>query len=193
MLGNTTRNAGSRGNELGNHTLAAALEGTVGGALTFLLSWLPPTSSQYAMSLEDIPVRYTAGLPQIQPEALLTGYVFRAYREGYIYRLETRTGYLGLVILSLHAVTAVVGSVWNMVTRRRVVLGSMDTPDYAMLGAASEELEEGVGEKGIARACVVVLRRRVTGPPKLELVAKGYADGLRTRPLEREDERERYF
>lgn len=192
MFGNTTRNSGSRGNELGNHTLAAALEGTVGGALTFLLSWLPPTSSQYAMPPDLIPPRYTAGLPTTTPDALLTGYVFRAYREGYIYRLETRTGYLGLVILVLHAVTAVAGSVWKVLTRRRAVLGWMDTPDYTMLGAGSEELEEGLGIKG-ARECVVVLHRRVAGPPRLELVAKGYADGIRTRGLVRGDEREKYM
>lgn len=192
MFGNTTRNAGSRGNKLGNHTLAAALEGTVGGALTFLLSWLPPTSSQYAIPPELIPARYTAGLPTTPPDALLTGYVFRAYRQGYIYRLETRTGYLGLVILVLHAVTAVTGSVWKVMTRRRVVLGWMDTPDYTMLGAGSEELEEGVGIKGV-RECVVVLQRRVAGPPRLELVAKGYADGIRTRGLVSGDERERYM
>lgn len=57
-----------------------------------------------------------------------------------------------LVMLVLHAVTALAGSVWKVLTRRRVVLGWMDTSDYTMLGADSEELEEAVGIKG-AREC----------------------------------------
>lgn len=153
MFGNNTRNAGSRRNELGNHTLAAALEVTIGGELTFLLSWVPPTSSQYAMSVDRIPSKFTDGLQHPTPESLLTGYVFNAYREGYIFRLDTRTGYLGLIILLFHAVTAIVGSLWQIVRRKGVVLGWMNTPEYTMLGAGSAQLVEaypntGAGIKG---------------------------------------------
>lgn len=129
-----------------------------------------------------------------------TDYVLKVYREGYIFRFATRTGILGLGVLLCHAVTAVLGSLWQLwglKSGKGVIIGWMNISEYAMLGAASAKLVEaypntGVGiDGGKALRSVVVLQRRVEGPLRLELVAKDLADG-RTRPLVDKDRVEKY-
>lgn len=191
MFGNNTRHAGSRWNEVGNQTRATALEVTVGGALTYLLSWVPASDSQYAMPYDQIPLRFVAGLEQPVPGRLVTEYVLRVYREGYIYRLSTLTGYFGFVILCLHAITATLGSLWQvreLILGRGVVRRLMSTPEYTILGAGIAELVEGHQGPGVgtvgedALKSVIVLQQGLTGPARLALVAK---DGVEvgTRPL----------
>lgn len=196
MFGNNTRRAGSRRNMMGIQPKALAVEVTVGGALGYLLAWTSPTNSQYSMPYDDIPPAFTEGLGG--PESWLTEYAFKVYREGYVFRLSTRTGYLGCVILVLHAITAIAGSVWQLMSGKGVFLGWNNTPEYFMLGAGSAKLVEVypntcvaiTGEKALAG--VIVLERRLAGPPRIEVVSKEYADRRRTRPFVASDAKEKY-
>lgn len=135
-FGNGSRDAVAyyKGNE------ALPIEVTVGGLLAYLLSWTPGSDSQYAMAYDDIPARFTAGLgPR---ESWSTASLYQVYQEGYMFHLSTRTGYLGVAVLCLHAVVAVVASLWQLLITRTVVLGWTTTPEYMMLGAGSTALTE---------------------------------------------------
>lgn len=133
-FGNTIRDVGS----YYNGTEALPAEVAVGGALAYLLSWTPGSDSQFAMRYEDIPSRFTDGLgPR---ESWTTEYVYKVYQEGFMFRLSTRTGYLGVLVLGLHAITAILASLWQLFVTRRVILGWTNTPEYMMLGAGSHSL-----------------------------------------------------
>lgn len=156
-FGNVSRNA------VAHYTGAEALpfEVTVGGTLTHLLSWTPGSYSQYAMAYEDIPARFTAGLgPR---ESWSTTYIYHVYQEGYMFRLSTRTGYLGVAVLCLHALIAIVGSLWQLLITRTVTLGWTTVPKYMMLGAGSTTLTEaypnscaGIGAAKALRSVIVL-------------------------------------
>lgn len=194
MFGNNTRKAGSRYNAFEDQTQALSIEVIVGGALGYLLAWTPTALSQYSMSYDQIPQEFTEGLGGEQ--SWLTEYVVRVYREGYVFRLSTRTGYLGCIVLLLHAFTAIVASLWQLfrMPSRGVFIGWNTTPEYTMLGAGSAKLvgeypNTGVAIKGnTALRGVIVLEKRLDGPPRLEIVAKE----RRTRPLVPEDEKLKY-
>lgn len=210
MFGNNTRRAGSRLNALGNQTEALSIEVVVGGALTYLLAWIPTAVSQYSMEYNDIPQRFTEGIGG--EESWLTEYIVRVYREGYVFKLSTRTGYLGCVVLILHAATVIVASLWQLfrMPGRGVFLGWKNTPEYTMLGANSAKLVEaypntgvGIEGKAVLRG-VIVLEKRVDGTG-LEIVAKKYDDmgrtegtgrtgdtGHTTMPLSTDDETDKY-
>lgn len=112
MFGNNTRKAGSRSNAIDDQTQALSIEVIVGGALAYLLAWTPTAVSQYSMPYEDIPWEFTEGLGgQV---SWPTKYVVEVYREGYVFRISTRTGYLGCTVLLLHAFTAIVASLWQL-------------------------------------------------------------------------------
>lgn len=196
MFGNNTRKAGSRLNMMGIQPEALAVEVPVGGALGYLLAWTSLTNSQYSMPYDDIPPAFTEGLGG--PESWLTEYVFKVYREGYVFRLSTRTGYLGCVVLILHAITAIAGSLWQLMSGKGVFLGWRNTPEYFMLGAGSAKLVEAypntcvaiAGEKALAG--VIVLERRLADPPRIEVVSKEHVDRARTRPFVTSDAKEKY-
>lgn len=112
MFRNNTRKAGSRWNAIGNQTQALSVEVIFGGARAYLLAWTPNAISQYSMPYDQIPREFTEGLGG--KESWLTKYVVRVYREGYVFRLSTRTGYLGCTVLLLHAFTAIMASLWQL-------------------------------------------------------------------------------
>lgn len=115
-------------------------EVAVGGALAYLLSWVPASYSQFTMPYDKIPPEFTAGLGSM--ESWPTTYKFQVHREGYMYQLSNRTGILGVIVLGLHAVTVIVASLWQLIFVRRIILGWKGTPQYAMLGAGSPNFIE---------------------------------------------------
>lgn len=133
-FGNTTQAAGTyfAGSE------ALPMEVAVGGALAYLLSWTSGSDSQYAIPYDEIPQQFTDGLGPL--ETWPTDYVFKVYQEGYIFQLSTRTGYLGVMVLGLHGLTAILASLWQLFVTRKVILGWKNTPEYVMLGAGSPSL-----------------------------------------------------
>lgn len=195
MFGNNTRRAGSRYNAVGDQTQALSVEVIVGGALAYLLAWTPTAISQYSMPYDQIPQEFTEGLGR--EESWLTKYVVRVYREGYVFRLSTRTGYLGCTVLLLHAFTAIVASLWQLfrMPTRGIFIGWNTTPEYTMLGAGSTKLAEAYPNTGVAiegktaLRGVIVLEKRLDGPSRLELVVKKRPDTDRTGPLLPEDEK----
>lgn len=140
---------------------ALSTEVAVGGALAYLLSWTAKSDTQYAIPLDEIPRQFTDGLGP--PESWPIDYVFNVYQEGYIFRLSTRTGYLGVMVLGLHALAAIVASLWQLFVTRRVILGWTNTPEYIMLGAGSPSLTTaypntctGIAAKGALRGVIVL-------------------------------------
>lgn len=156
-FGNTTQVAGGF-----DHTVEAlSTEVAVGGALAYLLSWTARSDTQYSIPLNEIPRQFTDGLGP--PESWPIDYVFNVYQEGYIFRLSTRTGYLGVMVLGLHALTAIVAALWQLLVSRRVILGWTNTPEYIMLGAGSPSLTTaypntcaGIAAKGALRGVIVL-------------------------------------
>lgn len=115
---------------------AFPVEVTVGGLLTYLLSWSLPSESQYSMPYEQIPERFRLDPPQSYYPHV---YFRELYRRGYGFRLSTRTAYLGVSVLLAHAVIAISASLWQL-KRASVIYAWETVPDYAMLGSGSPSL-----------------------------------------------------
>lgn len=115
---------------------AFPVEITVGGLLTYLLSWSLPSESQYSMPYEQIPERFRLDPPQSYYPHV---YFRELYRRGYGFRLSTRTAYLGVSVLLAHAVIAISASLWQL-KRASVIYAWETVPDYAMLGSGSPSL-----------------------------------------------------
>lgn len=113
-------------------------EVAVGGSLAYLLSWAPTGDSQFVMPYDEIPPEFTAGLGP--PTHWPTTYKYSVYREGYMFKRSTRTGILGMVVLTMHAVIVIVASLWQLLVVRRIILGWDGIPQYTMLGAGSPSL-----------------------------------------------------
>lgn len=115
---------------------AAALEIIVGGAFLHLIALINPTNSQYS-------VGPALTLPHsLMPEPRLTfpdttTYVLNVYNQGYGFRLSSRTGLLGMIVLIAHAIIAVLGSLWLVVWERKVISAWITIPDYLALGIGS--------------------------------------------------------
>lgn len=92
---------------------AFPVEATVGGILTYLLSWSLPGASQYSMPYEQIPERFRLGAPEAFPHR----YRYEVYRRGYGFQLSTQTGYLGVAVLVSHAVIAIVASLRQLMRK----------------------------------------------------------------------------
>lgn len=114
---------------------AFPVEATVGGLLTYLLSWLLPSESQYSMPYEQIPERFRLDPPQSYSHV----YFRKLYRRGYGFRLSTRTAYLGVAVLLAHATIAISASFWQL-KRASVIYAWATVPDYTMLGSWSPSL-----------------------------------------------------
>ncbi|KAL0632595.1 hypothetical protein Q9L58_008526 [Maublancomyces gigas] len=163
VFGNTTRKAG--GSTAESEALPA--EVTVGGALTYIISWVPNTNSQFSMEFDEIPPQFIDGLGPLKEWP--TEYIFRVYQEGYLFRLSSRTGYLGVIVLGLHSLTAIIASLWQLIVTRRVFLGWNNTPEYIMLGAGSPSLAPaypntcaGIKTKGVLSG-IVMLKETSSG------------------------------
>lgn len=184
---------------------AFPVEAVVGGLLTYLLSWSLPCESQYSMPYEQIPERFRLEPPQSFPIV----YSWEIYRKGYGFRLSTRTAYLGATILLLHAITAIVGSLWQL-KRDSVICAWSTVPDYALLGSGSPSLlmaypNTCAGVTG-DNALAGLVRVAETIPPyvppgtlppvptipHLEIVAVDYSRKTATTPVDLANQNKRY-
>lgn len=128
---------------------AGELEFAVGGAFVYLLSsvngdgWAEQgNQTQYQALTQNIPyLPKEAVLETPRISKIPTKLRIEAYREGYGFRLSTRTGLLGVVVLIAHAVIAVLASVWQLCWRRRVIKGWVTIPEYTALGIGSASRE----------------------------------------------------
>lgn len=126
---------------------AAALEIVLGGSFLQFMSLMNPTSSQYSVapglmlpdSLMPEPQRFF-------PDT--TTYVLKVYRLGYGFRLSSRTGLLGMIVLATHAVIAVLGSLWLIFWERKVIAAWGTVPDYLALGIGSS-----IDGQGLKNTC----------------------------------------
>lgn len=122
---------------------AAALEIVVGGSFLQFMSLINPTSSQYSV-----------GPGLILPDSLMpeprrsfpdtTTYVLKVYRLGYGFRLSSRTGFFGMIVLATHAVIAILGSLWLIFWERKVIAVWGTVPDYLALGIGSSVAGQGL-------------------------------------------------
>lgn len=151
---------------------AAALEIVVGGAFLQLIAYLNPTSSQYSVATRLI-------LPEsLMPEARdsfpdTTTYVLKVYNQGYGFRLSSRTGLLGMIVLIAHAIIAVFGSLWLVLWERMVISAWNTIPDYLALGIGSsitgQALENTCAGISGARTLGTVIVVGETTPEHLEI------------------------
>lgn len=126
-------NLDSKGREMDTSFRA---EATVGGILTYMLTWSLPSFSQYSMPYDQIPEKFRLGPPQSFPHQ----YDAKYYVSGYGYRLSNRTGILGVVVLVSHAVLATAASVWQLLRRRGIMQAWSTVPDYVCLGSGSSSV-----------------------------------------------------
>lgn len=122
---------------------AGALEIVIGGAFLQFMSLMNPTSSQYSV-----------GPGLILPDSLMpeprrsfpdtATYVLKVYRLGYGFRLSSRTGFVGMIVLTTHAVIAVLGSLWLIFWERKVIAAWGTVPDYLALGIGSSIVGQGL-------------------------------------------------
>lgn len=181
---------------------AFPVEATVGGLLTYLLSWSLPCKSQYSMPYEQIPERFRLEPPQSYPLV----YLWELYRKGYGFRLSTRTAYLGVTVLLAHAAIAIFASLWQL-KRASVIHAWKTVPDYAVLGSGSPSLVMAypytcagiTGTKSLQGLVKVAERVPPPGalPPAsmashLEIVAVNYSEKTVTVPVDLANTEKRY-
>lgn len=154
---------------------AFPLEVAVGGPLTYLLSWVLPSYSQYTMPFDQIPEKFRLGPPVGYGHT----YKYEVYVQGYGFRLSSRTAYLGVAVLLLHAVLAVTSSLWQLWRRKGIVRAWSTVPDYVCLRSGSPSLAvthpntcAGIaGEMALTSLVRVVDTGNVGSIPHLEIVA----------------------
>lgn len=172
---------------------AFLVEAIVGGMLTCLLSWSLPSHSQYSMPYDQIPERFRLG----PPEQFSHEYTNEVYRRGYGFQLSTRTGYLGVAVLVLHAAIAIVASVWQL--RRGIIRAWSTVPDYVCLGSGSRSLVvahpntcAGIdGANSLCGLVKVVESGHHGATPHLEIIGVGDI-WTETRPVNLHNEKKRY-
>lgn len=184
---------------------AFPVEATVGGMLAYLLSWSIPCESQYSMLYEEIPERFRLEPPQSYPIV----YSWEVYRQGYGFRLSTRTAYLGVTILLSHAVIAIAASLWQGM-RGGVIRAWTTIPDYAILGSGSPSLVmaypnacAGVAGTNVLAGLIQVAEKIPNSippgappqqpiTPHLEIVAVNYSDKTITNPVDLANTKKKY-
>lgn len=120
----------------------AWLEITVAGAFISLFSTFGRSTSQYS-------VGPTIELPESampEPRVHYPGdkrLIINVYNQGYGFMLSSRVGILAVVLLILHGVIVLVGSVWQLFWQRSVINGWSTVPEYLALGLGST-LQDGV-------------------------------------------------
>lgn len=150
--GNNTQEPGQRG-----QIEAAALEIVVGGAFVQLMSFLNPSHSQYTVgSAVTLPDSLMPEPRQTFPNTVY--FVITVDNLGYGFRLSSRTGILGMVVLITHAVIALVGSLWVLFWERRVIAGWDTIPDYIALGIGSS-----ITGRGLENTCAGISRTETLG------------------------------
>lgn len=115
---------------------AFPVEALVGGPLTYLLTWVRPSNSQYSMPYDQIPEHFRLG----PPEGFGHIFAYELYVQGYGYQLSSRTGFLGVAVLLAHAVLARTSSLWQCFRRKGIIRAWSTVPDYVCLGAGSASL-----------------------------------------------------
>lgn len=177
-------------------TEAFPVEATVGGILTYLLSNLLPSDSQYTMPYDQIPEEFRLG----PPESFGRPYIYDVYLSGYGFKLSSRTGYLGVAVLLSHAALALAASLWQFFRRRGVIRAWSTVPDYVCLGSGSSSLAlthpntcAGIaGKKGLCSVVKVAETGYAGFVPHLEIVAVGNTWTTATAPVDLRDESKRY-
>lgn len=154
---------------------AYVAESTVGGILTYILSWSLPSFSQYSMPYNQIPENF-----RLEPPVSFR-YPFNeeVFLSGYGYKLSSRTGYLGVAVLLLHATLALAASLWQVLTQRGIIRAWSTVPDYLCLGSSSSGVVEAypntcagiTGEHGLCSMIKVVETRRALSSPLAEPVS----------------------
>lgn len=152
------------------------LEIVVGGSFVSVFSWLGLSTSQYA-------IESTIVLPEaMMPEPLVhvvegNWYTISVYNQGYGFQLSTRVGRLAMVLLMVHAVIVVAGSLWQLFWERRVINGWNTVPEYLALGVGSNlrdgDLDNTCAGITTGESLRTIVNVGVTTPTHLELQVGG--------------------
>lgn len=150
---------------------AAELEVILGGAFASILLYLPPTVSQYALpSALRMSNQY---LPRPRYYEFPTNFTLEVYNLGYGFRLSSRAGKLGIVVLLAHAILALLGSLWQLFWWRRIVKAWRSVPEYLALGIGSPSEQESFDDTcvGISamRTLQTVIHIEERNPDHLEI------------------------
>lgn len=153
---------------------AAELEVILGGAFASILLYLPPADSQYVLPPTlQMPDHF---LPRPQYYEHPTNFTLEVYNLGYGFRLSSRSGKLGIVVLLGHAILALLGSLWQLFFWRRIVKAWRSVPEYLALGIGSPSEQERfdntcVGISGM-RTLQTVVRIEERFPDHLEVSSR---------------------
>lgn len=152
---------------------AAELEVVLGGAFASVLLYLPPAKSQYVLPPTLKISNPLLPLPRYYEHP--TNFTLEVYNLGYGFRLSTRTGKLGIVVLVTHSILAVFGSLWQLLRWRRIIKAWRSVPEYLALGIGSPSNQETlddtcVGISGM-RTLQTVVRIEERYPDHLEVSA----------------------
>lgn len=147
------------------------VEVILGGAFTSLLLYIQPTDSQYA--LPSTVKMSPAFLPQQHFYDDYASHKFYVYALGYGFRLSTRTGRLGVVVLVCHAVLVLSSLIWHLVRRQTVITAWKSTPDYVALALGSslepQTLDNTCVRISERHTLQSIIRVGVTSPEHLEI------------------------
>ncbi|KAL0633005.1 hypothetical protein Q9L58_008111 [Maublancomyces gigas] len=163
---------------------AFVAEATVGGLLTYIISWSLPSFSQYSMPYDQIPEKFRLN----PPISFQYPFVERIYVNGYGYRLSSRTGYLGVSVLLLHAVFAITALLHH--GKKSIIHAWSTVPDYFCLGSGSSSVAvkypntcAGIaGEQGLCSMVKVVETGKVLSAPHLKVVSVDDSGKVETAP-----------
>lgn len=121
----------------------STLETVVSGAFVSVYSYLWPSTTQYLwpsawecknLSLPALPKSLMPEPENLFPPLKRT---MRLYNLGYGFRLSSRTGILGIIVLLAHAAIVVLGSLWQLLWQRSVIAAWDTIPEYVALGLGS--------------------------------------------------------
>lgn len=125
-----------KGDDLSEIDDASSHEILVAGAFANIMSHLEPSLSQY--SNETFPDLPAGAMQEItQSYAQTVKREISVFNLGYGFRLSTRTGILGITVLIAHAVIVVLGSLWQLCWKRKIILGWHSIPEYVALALGS--------------------------------------------------------
>lgn len=159
---------------LANSADPAWLEIAVAGAFVSVFSTLGKSTSQYSVGHKVKLPESAMSEPRISDwYKVLT---INIYNQGYGFKLSSRVGILAVVLLMLHAVIVVAGSVWQLFWERRVIKAWTTVPEYLALGLGSTQdgaLENTCAGISGAQSLRTIVKVGVTTPEHLELHVGG--------------------
>lgn len=153
----------------------AWLEITAAGSFISIFSTSSQSTSQYSLGFGYKLPESVMSEPRERPTS--NELMINIYNQGYGFKLSSRVGILAVVLLMLHAVIVLAGSLWQLFWERRVIKAWSTVPEYLALGLGSTpqdgSLENTCAGITAAQSLRTIVKVGVTTPEHLELHVGG--------------------